>query len=219
MEVFWLGVGDIHNSFDKVLLLPELDKAQGIIISGDLTNRGSKREVISFVKELKQRVPQVLAQIGNMDGKLVEEALEEMGVNLHRKVVYLEPGVYVAGLGYSPPTPFGTPSEVSEETLAMWLEELKLKVQDKTPLLFISHTPPYGTKVDKVFSGQHVGSKSVLNFIKEVQPQVCLTGHIHEAQGIDEVSGCLIVNPGALASLGYVKIFLKDARIEVETSF
>ncbi len=218
-EIFWLGLGDVHNSFSKVLNLPDLNKAQGVIISGDLTNRGNKAEVLEFLQQLKKQVPVVFAQIGNMDSKEVEEALEEVGVNLHRKVVYVEPGLYVAGMGYSTPTPFGTPSEVSEQTLATWLGELKSKVQDKSPLLFVSHTPPYGTRCDTLFSGAHVGSKAVLDFIQEVAPDICLTGHIHEARSVDEVGSTLVINPGTLATGGYVKIIFQDGRLEVETSF
>jgi len=46
------------------------------------------------------------------------------------------------------------------------------------------------------FSGEHVGSSSVRQYIEERQPSVVFCGHIHEARGIDNIGNALVVNPG-----------------------
>lgn len=42
-----------------------------------------------------------------------------------------------------------------------------------------------------------VGSKAVLNAIKELQPLLGLHGHIHESKGVRKVGKTLCVNPGS----------------------
>jgi len=212
----WLGCGDIHEDFGKVLSLPELNQADGILIAGDLTNRPCVEKTRGFLLTLKERCPNVWAQIGNMDSFEIEEVLDELGINVHLQVVELIPDLCLAGVGYSTPTPFNTPSEVSEKAMAKWLQELKPKLKDKKHVIFMTHTPPVNTKCDIVLSGAHVGSQAVREFVEEVQPDICLTGHIHESKGIDEIGQTLVVNPGPVGQGGYVKIWYRDQRLEVE---
>ena len=48
----------------------------------------------------------------------------------------------------------------------------------------MTHSPPYGFG-DKISNGEHVGSKDLLNIIKEnVGPEFHVFGHIHEDYGI-----------------------------------
>ncbi len=37
---FWIGVGDIHEDISLLNEIPDLTDAAGVIISGDITNRG-----------------------------------------------------------------------------------------------------------------------------------------------------------------------------------
>jgi len=63
--------------------------------------------------------------------------------------------------------------------------------------ILMTHAPPFKTKLDLIWSGKHVGSKAYRNFIKRVQPTVAISGHIHEASGIQDALGkTLLINPG-----------------------
>lgn len=50
--------------------------------------------------------------------------------------------------------------------------------------VYVFHTPPYGTSLDMLFSGKHVGSMALAQFIEERQPYLTLHGHIHETVDI-----------------------------------
>ncbi|RQW82897.1 MAG: serine/threonine protein phosphatase, partial [Geobacter sp.] len=53
---------------------------------------------------------------------------------------------------------------------------------------------------------------AVRSFIEEAQPEVCLTGHIHEARSEDRIGKTRIVHPGMFQEGGYAVIKLgKDA--------
>lgn len=63
--------------------------------------------------------------------------------------------------------------------------------------ILMTHAPPFKTKLDLIWSGKHVGSKAYRNFIKKVQPTIALSGHIHEASGLqDKLGKTLLINPG-----------------------
>ena len=50
---------------------------------------------------------------------------------------------------------------------------------------------------------------------RQFQPQLCLTGHIHEAVGKDKIGSTIIVNSGMLSDGGYTEIVKKGESLEV----
>jgi uncharacterized protein len=86
---------------------------------------------------------------------------------------------WVAGMGYSNPTPFNTPGEYSESELSDRLNAFS----DLQPLVLICHCPPKGTSLDRIREGVHAGSSAVKHFIDAKQPRFFFCGHIHEAEG------------------------------------
>ncbi len=57
-------------------------------------------------------------------------------------------------------------------------DKLFTKNPDKT--LYIIHTPPNNTNLDRTIYGENVGSFAVREFIEKHQPYLTLHGHIHE---------------------------------------
>jgi Icc-related predicted phosphoesterase len=49
-EKFWIGFGDIHEDLSLVVEIPDLADANGVIISGDITNRGGIRRASEFLR-------------------------------------------------------------------------------------------------------------------------------------------------------------------------
>ena len=110
-------------------------------------------------------------------------------------------GVIVDDVGFfgasaSPPTPFRTPHEVSEDALASLARAGFTDVASAPLKIFVPHAPPYGTECDKLRSGEHVGSQALRTFVEREQPDLVLCGHVHEARGEDQLERARIVNPG-----------------------
>ncbi|WP_027193200.1 metallophosphoesterase [Megalodesulfovibrio gigas] len=209
---YWIGVGDIHQQVDRLASIPGVAQARGIILSGDLTNRGGEKEAARILAAARKANPNVLAQIGNMDMPIVTGLLQREGINLHCAARVLDseyPALGVMGVGASTFTPFGTPSEVSEERLQHWLETTYEQARTFRHLLVVIHNPPKDTQADTIGGGVHVGSPAVRAFLERVQPDVCLTGHIHESACEDRLGRTILINPGALDAGGYARIDLR----------
>jgi Icc-related predicted phosphoesterase len=224
---FYVVFGDVHNDIAMLPRIPYLDRAEGIIITGDITTAGGAQEALRVLEPAARSAARLLAQIGNMDKAEITETLKARGWNLHAEAVRIFPGVYALGLGACPFTPFHTPSEYSEERLAEWLEEAAEAAEaafaaerasgagdavlpERPVGVLVSHTPPYGTVCDRPRTGGHAGSRAVRDFIEKYGPDVCLCGHIHEAGGEDRIGRTRIVNPGPLSSGSYAVLLRED---------
>lgn len=203
---FWIVFGDIHERVEAVDRIDEVHLADGVFLSGDLTNVGTREEAGRIVSAVTAMNPRVLAQIGNMDTPVVERVLTEQGINVHAQVRDLGGGVCLAAVGYSTPTPFGTPSEVDEAQICQWAHDVLEEAGSFGRVIFMIHTPPRASVVDRLPSGAHVGSPGVRALIEKYQPAVVVTGHIHEGAGQERIGRSHVFNPGAFAHGGYVRI-------------
>jgi Icc-related predicted phosphoesterase len=66
----------------------------------------------------------------------------------------------------------------------------------------VMHCPPYGTRCDVLFNGEHIGSRAIRRWIERTQPLLTLHGHIHESPKmsgsfVDRLGRTVVVNPGA----------------------
>jgi hypothetical protein len=211
----WLVVGDIHGCIHRVRDIPELTKAVGVILTGDLTTLGGVVAARTVIEAFQAVHPVILAQIGNMDRSEVNDWLEAKGINLHRNVRKLTPNAALLGVGGSTFSPFGTPSEFPEVRFSEWLEDLASRACQYKTLVLVSHNPPHNTVCDRTEEGLHAGSVAVRDFIEEHQPAVCLCGHIHESVGMQRLGRTLIVNPGAFSSGHYALLFLTENGVHV----
>jgi len=155
---------------------------------------------------------------------------------IHNRRVRLKP-FDIYGYNYVPPTPFQlkdwerydvsryvdpgcvSPEEgshtfpVSEDelrysTIQKDLEKL-IKEDDLSKAIFLFHSPPHNTKIDRAaLDGKmidsipldiHVGSIAIRRFIKEHKPLITLHGHVHESSRItgswkDKIGGTWMFN-------------------------
>jgi len=214
--MYWIAFGDIHEYTAAVEAISDLPDADGVIITGDLTNVGNRetaREVIEAVAAIN---PRILALPGNMDTDTVQTFLQEVDMDLHGRVRALAPGLGLMGVGMSTPTPFATPSEIPEETMVKLLNDTHALATDFPNLICTIHEPPHGTLLDRISSGQHVGSKGVRAFIERTQPALVVTGHIHESKGREQIGNTPVINPGMLADGGYVRIDFDGQHVTAE---
>ncbi|MCL6584225.1 MAG: metallophosphoesterase [bacterium] len=206
MSIRIIAFGDLHDYVANIGKIEGIADASLLIITGDLTNRGGADRAGRVIEQVRHYNPRVYAQAGNMDQREVEDYLIEQGINLHGQGYMVAESVGIFGVGGSNPTPFNTPNEFDENEIASFILQGYGRIEDAPLKILISHAPPRGTRVDRTLSGQHVGSRAVREFIETYQPDICLTGHIHEARGEDLIGRTKIFNPGMLKNGGYVEV-------------
>jgi Icc-related predicted phosphoesterase len=121
------------------------------------------------------------------------------------------------GLGGGTPSPFGTPWELTEEEAAEYLAAGLPAIAAARYKVLVSHAPPRGTKLDRSFAGQHVGSEAVRSFVLAGSVDLCICGHIHESAGEDTLGKVLCVNLGPFKNGRYalIDIDVENARAQV----
>ena len=211
-----VSFGDIHMALRTIeRLAPELAAADLVILSGDLTNFGGRDDARDVLDATRRHAREVLAVCGNLDLREVIDFLDDEGVSLHGEARRIgDLGIF--GCGGSNLTPFHTPTELSDVEIAALLERGHARVADAPQRLMICHTPPANTTTDRIMSGQHVGSPAVRTFIETHQPDVCITGHIHESAGVDRIGRTIVLNAGALRTGGYIVVTQSDNGLTAE---
>ncbi len=87
-----------------------------------------------------------------------------------------------------------------KETIDEDLSRLQ-KPHDSQKTIYIMHSPPFDTQLDRIEGGKKCGSISIRKFIEKSQPLLTLHGHIHESPKltgsyIDRIGNTLSINPG-----------------------
>jgi len=207
-----IAFGDIHMTLGAVQNIPGIRSADCVIITGDITNFGSREDAALVLYRLKSINSNILGIAGNLDRPDVADYLKETGISLHGTGRLLD-GLGIMGLGGSNYTPFNTPYEFSEQELASFLASGFAQIGAAIDFILVSHTPPVQTRTDRLLNGNHVGSRAVRTFIEEKQPLLCLTGHIHESRGEDHVGRTLVLNPGMIKDGGYIEVIYENGKI------
>ncbi len=201
-----IAFGDIH---EYIHTLPSLEKelrqADLILITGDMTRWRGPETAKKVLHAIQSYNPNILAQVGNTDSWDTHHLLTDLDINLHGQGRrFGDLGIF--GVGGSNQTPFYSPTELSEEEIEAAIMAGYADIEDAPYKILVAHCPPYRTEVDRIFSGQHVGSTSVRQFIEAYQPTLCLSGHIHESAGEDYLGATHVLNPGMLAQGGYISV-------------
>ena len=118
----FFAFGDIHMNTGDVESIPGIHSADLIIITGDITNFGTRNDVEKVINTLKAVNSNIMGVAGNLDQPDVTSYLEDNGMSLHGKGRIIN-GLGIIGLGGSNYTPFNTPYEFSEEELAGLLSQ------------------------------------------------------------------------------------------------
>jgi len=175
---------------------------------------------------------------GNDDDPAVLEAIHREGTQsffaCENQVAQVE-GHTMISLGFSTPTPWKTPREVSDDQLGVMIEDLVKGITDKSHCIFNFHDPPNDSTLDTcpmldwstdppkpiIKAGQMVmygaGSKSVRHAIETYQPMLGLHGHIHESQSVAKIGKTTCVNPGSEYGEGVLRgclINFSDGKVE-----
>lgn len=181
-----MAIGDIHGDRGLAKKLAEKakkEKVDTIIIPGDITwlDQDTKDLIGPFIKANKK----VLLIPGNHEPLTTIDFLSKTypnTKNIHGYGVE-EEGVGIFGAGYSHNT---GPFLVKEKEIEKALKEGHERVKNSTKKIMVTHAPHEKGKAE--FSG-FPGSKAVRKAIEKFKPDLVLSGHIHEAGGIEEQIG------------------------------
>lgn len=83
---------------------------------------------------------------------------------------------------------------------------------DPARTIYVCHSPPYSTALDRLRDGTPVGSRAIRSFIDQRQPPLTLHGHIHESPQVtghyvERLGRTIAVNPGQDAALLHAVVF------------
>ncbi len=147
-------------------------------------------------------------------------------------IIYAEDGIYelpggfeLASLGFSTPTPWNTPRELSEEVMTSRIDALVTQLHHPERAVFNFHCPPHATHLDQapkldaalrpvvdasgLVTGP-VGSTAVREAIERVGPAVGVHGHVHESPAAQKLGRALCINPGSEYSDGILRGAIVD---------
>jgi uncharacterized protein len=180
-----LAVGDIHGDTGLVKRLAEKavkENVDLVILAGDLTfaEQSTKNLIGPFVKAKKQ----ILIIPGNHESNATIDFLSEMypdTKNIHGYSIKKNNlGIFGAGAG-----DVGI-NMIKDSEIFDLLKKGHEYIKDSEKKIMVTHMHPRGSKAE--FSG-FLGSKAVRKAVKEFQPNILITAHIHEAAGIEEQIG------------------------------
>ena len=179
-----LATADIHGVLSVYEWLVELVKeheADLVVVAGDLfagfqeeAQREQRGEIIPLLKRMP--VP-VLYLMGNDDFVHLDYEDERVKPLHGRRLDYGGHGF----VGYQYSLPFVGGIFVKPETeIERDLGSLEPLLDEQTVL--VTHSPAYGV-LDRVHSGEHVGSRSLAGLLGRKPVLAHLHGHIHESVG------------------------------------
>ncbi|MEM2870665.1 MAG: metallophosphoesterase family protein [Thermoplasmata archaeon] len=194
-----LALADIHSSSrgaDAILRMVEGHRPDALVVAGDLTSFGPAE----FVRELMRRVPvPALTVPGNCDPPDVElELSREPAVNLNLRRLELCGVAFVGLAGWQVPPALGEwgfPPHEAARRLEGLLGEGDVLITHVPPLGHVDIVPgrPYREEKTTVL---HAGCVELARAVRRCRPALVISGHIHEARGIEEEGGTIFVNPG-----------------------
>jgi Icc-related predicted phosphoesterase len=190
-----------------------------------------RRQVEDWMRRAAERMDACGVPIfvtgGNDDFLSVEPIIEDAPyvTNAEGRVVEVPPGVEMISTGYSNPTPWQCPRDITEEELSERIEAMAVQLEDAPHAIFNFHVPPFHSGIDQCAKldtsvspprpvmGEEIaaGSTAVRAAIERHGPVLSLHGHIHESRGVQRIGRTTCVNPGS----EYGEGVLRSAVVEI----
>jgi len=216
-----VALADIHGiTIHLPTIEGSLRQADAVVIAGDVTNFGGGEAAAPIIEAIEAINPHIAAVYGNCDRPEVQAYLADHGLSVHSQIKQICGLTYI-GIGGSLVCSGRTPSEVDDAVLAAGLD---LSGQDlqwprdagPQPVVLVTHQPAYGTRLDEVGGSSHTGSRAIRAFIERFRPILAVSGHLHEAIGVDTIGPTTLVNPGPFKLGRYALIEVYNGKVQVE---
>ncbi len=209
-----IAITDIHGNYKKAEEIILYEKPDILIIGGDLTNVGSIKEAELAIQKFQKYTAEMLSIAGNMDLPGHDTLFDQHGISINGNGKIIN-GIGFFGVSGAPLSPLNTPYEIEEKSVSEILIKGFKKIKDTKIKILVSHAPPYGTELDVIHSGRHVGSTAVKNFIEAHDINVLICGHIHEARGKCLFNNIQMINCGE-GSKGFYALLRIEDEIEIQ---
>ncbi len=188
-----LAAGDFHgdkSAARKLADLAEKEKVDLVILNGDLVEEEDTSGIIGpFINKKKK----VIILPGNHETIATTDFLAELYnvTNLHGYYIkFNDIGLFGCGganIGLS---------QLSEDEIYETLKKGFEKVKDLPKKIMVTHIHPSGTLMEN-FSKFVKGSAGLKKAIDAFKPDILICGHVHEAEGIEELVGkTRVINVG-----------------------
>lgn len=180
-----LAFSDVHGDIKKIRELAEKAEKENVdlvIMCGDFTYFDELPPYL--IKPFKDKGKKVLFVPGNHESKQTADFLANMYKikNLDGDyTIYEDIAFFGFGGGNMPP------NIVSDEDLMYTLRKVNSRIKNVNKKVMVTHLHPSGSRMDKLVPNS--GSKGLKRIIDELQPDLLLCGHIHEASGTEDIIG------------------------------
>jgi Icc-related predicted phosphoesterase len=182
-----LAAGDFHsdrNISQKLALLAEKEEVDLVILNGDIVEEDKTEGIIGpFVAKNKK----IIIIPGNHESIATADFLAELYkiTNLHsyyikfKNVGFFGCGGATIGL-----------TQLTEDEIYETLKRSFEKIKDMPKKVMVTHVHPAGTLMEKFSQFEFMkGSTGVRKAIEAFNPDILICGHVHEAEGIEELVG------------------------------
>ena len=181
-----MAVADLHGDSalaKKLAKKAKEEKVDIVILAGDLTWLDS--EMKDIVKPFHDAGKEVLLVPGNHEPStsISQIASAYSGTkNIHGYAIQKN-DVGIFGAGYDPSS---GPFWIDEDELFDNLKKGHSKIKNLDKKIMVAHTHHKGSKAEKL---GFEGGEALKKALKEFEPDVLISGHIHQAGGLQEKIG------------------------------
>jgi len=190
-----LAAADLHGDISLARSLAsraEKENVDAIILCGDIVK--SETDVQGIVGEFSKINKKIFLLPGNHETNATINFLSELynAQNLHAYALNLTKEIGIFGCGSANIGPFG----MHDEDILNYLRKGHRYISKSKKKIMITHAHPAGTLMEKL--SQFIpGSPGIKQAVDELQPDFLLCGHVHEADGIEELIGkTRVINVG-----------------------
>ena len=180
---------DVHGNPTAIRqIINKSKEADLLVCAGDLIDWGHLENIVRLFKDLNKKI--LIIPGNHEDYDELKSLCKKYNflIDIHLKKFKMNDVMFFGfgGGGFS------------QKDLELEEVMKKLKFDEKEKLVFVTHGPPYGTKLDYLnHLKSYRGSKTLTEFIKKFKPKFAICGHLHENEKKeDKIGTTLILNPG-----------------------
>ena len=185
-----LAFVDVHGSYKALReLKKKVNNVDLIVCAGDISQ--FELDLEKLLAKLNSFGKLTLILHGNHEEPDILKAACSKFDNIvffHKRVEIINEVLFI-GFG-------GGGFEKQSPEMAIFFKKHEKELKKAKKVIFLTHAPPYKTRLDKINSSYN-GNNTTRNMIIKYKPSYAICGHFHENwQKQDLLGSCKIINPG-----------------------